>query len=410
MSTNSKQDVSPDLPFYMQPRSARCPFDPAENLKHLQHDDPVTRVRIWDGSDPWLITKFDDAREVLTDSRVTRETAHPNYPHWDEGTKKYLEAGRTFMDQDGPVHRHGRAMLMPSFVTKRMEALRPIIQSETDSLLGRLLAGPKPVDLVESIGLPLPSIMISLLLGVPLDDSLYFQQQSSVLLDFSTSTEERVNAGNTIADFLEDLLATKRKAPTEDLISDLARNVEAGEMDQREAARMGTILLFAGHETTASMIAIGTLALLEHPDQLALLRDSDDPAFIANAVDELLRYVTITQAGRRRIAIEELEVRGHCIAAGEGVIVATDIANRDPDEFDDPDTLNLHRPARRHMAFGFGAHQCIGQPMAKVELQVVFGTLFKKIPTLQLAVPSESLEFRHDNVVYAVRELPVSWR
>lgn len=172
---------------------------------------------------------------------------------------------------------------------------------------------------------------------------------------------------------------------------------------------MGVLLLVAGHETTANMIALGTLALLEHPDQLERLRTEDDPGLLTSAVEELLRYLTITHDGRKRVATDDIEIAGEVIRAGEGVIVATDLGNRDPEAFPDPDTLDLGRDARHHVAFGFGVHQCLGQPLARMELQVAYRTLFQRIPTLRLATTLDQVPFKHDGGVYGVYELPVTW-
>jgi cytochrome P450 len=157
------------------------------------------------------------------------------------------------------------------------------------------------------------------------------------------------------------------------------------------------------------MIALGTLALLEHPDQLAALRDTHDPALIAGAVEELLRYLSIIHSGRRRVALQDIEIDGQTIHAGEGIVVSNDAANRDEGVFSDADRLDVHRDARGHMAFGFGVHQCLGQPLARVELQVVYGSLYRRIPGLRLAVPLEQIPFKHDSIVYGVYELPVTF-
>jgi cytochrome P450 len=172
---------------------------------------------------------------------------------------------------------------------------------------------------------------------------------------------------------------------------------------------MAVLLLIAGHETTANMIALGTVALLEHPDQLAALRDSDDPMVIAGAVEELLRYLTIVHSGRRRTAVEEVEIDGQTIHAGEGIVLAGEAANRDEDRFPDPDRLDVRRDARGHLAFGFGVHQCLGQPLARVELQVVYGTLYRRIPGLRLAAALSQIPFKHESNIYGVYELPVTW-
>jgi cytochrome P450 len=157
------------------------------------------------------------------------------------------------------------------------------------------------------------------------------------------------------------------------------------------------------------MIALGTLALLQHPDQLAALRAATDPALIRSAVEELLRYLTIVHSGRRRVALADIEIDDQLIHAGDGVILATEVGNRDEQAFADPDALDLHRDARAHVAFGFGVHQCLGQPLARVELQVVYGTLYRRIPTLRLAADIADIPFKHDGAIYGVYELPVTW-
>ena len=172
---------------------------------------------------------------------------------------------------------------------------------------------------------------------------------------------------------------------------------------------MAQLLLVAGHETTANMIALGTLALIEHPDQLARVRESEDPKLIASTVEELLRYLNIVHSGRRRVAVADIEIGGVTIRAGEGLVLANDIGNRDPDVFADPDSLDVGRNPRQHIAFGFGVHQCLGQPLARVELQVVYSTLYRRLPTLRLAAKLEEIPFKHDGLVYGVYELPVTW-
>jgi cytochrome P450 len=172
---------------------------------------------------------------------------------------------------------------------------------------------------------------------------------------------------------------------------------------------MGLLLLIAGHETTANMIALGTYALLSCPDQLAAVRGSDDPELIRRTVEELLRYLSIVHSGRRRVAVEDIEVAGQVIRAGEGIVLPNEIANRDAEMFPDPEGLDVHRDARGHLAFGFGVHQCLGQPLARVELQVVYGTLYRRVPSLALAADPAQIPFKHDGVVYGVYELPVTW-
>jgi cytochrome P450 len=311
---------------------------------------------------------------------------------------------------DDPEHARLRRMVTGMFAIRQVEALRPSIQRIVDERIEALLAGPRPVELVESFALPVPSLVICRLLGVPYADHEFFQRRTRVLVIRDQAVERVTAAQDELTEYLDGVIAHKLAEPAEDLLSRLAvEHVATGELSRREAALMAMLLLLAGHETTANMIALGTLALLEHADQLAAVRDTDDPALIARAVEELLRYLTIAHSGRRRIALEDIEIDGQTIHAGDGIVLAGDAANRDEDPFPGPDRLDVHRDARGHVAFGFGVHQCLGQPLARVELQVVYGTLYRRIPGLRLAVPLEQIPFKHDSNVYGVYELPVTW-
>lgn len=392
---------------YPMARAEGCPFDPPPDLLAKQQEGPLTRVRVWDGSAPWLVTRYADQRAVLADPRVSSDPERPGYPSPLPIDPRRLKIG--FILMDDPEHARQRRMVTSRFAIKRIEAMRPAVQKIVDDLLDDLLAGPKPVDLVEAFALPVPSLVICDLLGVPYSDHDLFQSNSKILIKRTSTPGQRAAAIQKLTDYLDRLVGEKLDAPGEDLLSGLTERIRAGELTRQEAAQMGVLMLIAGHETTANMIALGTAALLEHPDQLALLRDADDPKLVASAVEELLRYLNITHNGRRRVALEDIEIAGQTIRAGEGLIVPNDVANRDPDVFDDPDRLDLRRNARHHIAFGFGVHQCLGQPLARMELQVVYGTLYKRIPTLKLATDLEQVAFKHDGAVYGVYELPVTW-
>ncbi|MEU6478092.1 cytochrome P450 [Streptomyces sp. NPDC047017] len=408
--TETLADTQAELPEHPMPRAAGCPFDPPPSLRDLQSGRPVSRVRIWDGSSPWLVTRHDDLRALLGDQRISADPSLPGYPHRTPGTKVRDQARRTFITMDDPDHARLRRMVTAPFAIKKVEALRPSIQKIVDDLIDTLLAGPKPVDLVEAFALPVPSLVICELLGVPYEKHDFFQSNTKVIVRRTSTADELLAASEALTDYLDDLLAVKLAEPGDDLLSHLAtQRVATGEMTRRQAAETGVLLLGAGHETTANMIALGTLALLRHPDQLALLRDGDDPRTVAAAVEELLRYLNITHSGRRRVALADIEIGGQVIRAGDGVILANEIANRDPLAFPDPDRLDLTRDARRHVAFGYGVHQCLGQPLARVELQVVYSTLYRRIPTLALATGPDQLEFKHDGLVYGVYSLPVTW-
>ncbi|QYN37444.1 cytochrome P450 [Pseudonocardia sp. DSM 110487] len=399
--------MTTEIPQFPMTRAARCPFDPPPQLRDLQEEGPLVEVGVDGDRTAWLVTRYADQRAVLADARVSADPATPGYPNAvaaDGGGSKI-----SFILMDDPEHARLRRMVTASFTTKRVAAMRPAIQKIVDDLIDDMLAGPKPVDLMEAFALPVPSLVICELLGVPYTDHDFFQDNSKVIVKRDATAQERTAATGALFGYLDRLVGEKLAHPGDDVLSGLARRVEAGELTRQDAAQMGILLLIAGHETTANMIALGTLALLQHPDQLALLRESDDPALVANAVEELLRYLNITHNGRRRAVLEDIEVAGRTIKAGEGVIMPNDIGNRDPDAFPDPDRLDLTREARHHVAFGFGVHQCVGQPLARVELQVVYSTLYKRIPTLALATGLDRIQFKHDASVYGVHELPVTW-
>lgn len=400
---------------FPMPRAAQCPFDPPPELRAAQQETPVTPVRLADGSTAWLVTRYAQQRSLLADPRVSADASRPGYPspaanrdqNGQSGGRGRINIG--FILMDDPEHARLRRMVTAPFAIKRVEALRPRVQRIVDDLIDTMLDGPKPVDLMEAFALPVPSLVICALLGVPYADHEFFQRNSKTIINRNVTTDQREAAHRELAGYLYDLVGTKLAEPGDDLLSTLAGRVTAGELTQEGAAGIGVLLLIAGHETTANMIALGTLALLEHPDQLTSLRDTDNPALVASAVEELLRYLNITHSGRRRVALEDIEVAGQTIKAGDGIILPNDIGNRDPDAFDDPYRLDITRDARHHVAFGFGIHQCLGQPLARMELQVVYSTLYRRIPTLTLAVERQQLPFKHDASVYGVYEMPVTW-
>jgi cytochrome P450 len=388
-------------------RESRCPFDPPPALRTLA---PVSRVRLWDGSTPWLITRHADARAIFADSRVSADARRAGYPHISAGAHARRTHAPSFISMDDPDHARLRRMVTGTFTIRRVDALRASIQRIVDERIDALLARPRPVDLVGAFALPVPSLVICHLLGVPYADHDFFQRRAQVLVSRDETAERVIAAHDELAEYLDAVIADKLAEPADDLLSKLTReHVATGELSRRDAALMALLLLIAGHETTANMIALGTLALLEHPDQLGALRDTDDPALIAGAVEELLRYLTIVHSGRRRVALQDIEIDGQTIRAGDGIVLAGDAANRDEDVFSDAGRLDVHRDARGHLAFGFGVHACLGQPLARVELQIVYGTLYRRLPGLRLAVPLEQVAFKHDSIIYGVYELPVTF-
>ncbi|MFB6551232.1 cytochrome P450 [Streptomyces sp. NPDC056405] len=408
--TDTSTQTPTDLPEYPMSRASACPFDPPPALQTQQADRPLSRVRIWDGSNPWLITRHDHVRALLGDPRISADPHNAGYPHGNEGRKRASRTRQGFPTMDGPEHARMRRMVTAPFAVKKVEAMRPAVQKIVDDRIDDMLAGPKPADLVGEFALPVTSLVICELLGVPYGDHGFFQRHSNTIVRRTSTPEELQASTAALSDYLEHLVTVKLAEPQDDLLSTLAtERVSTGEMTEHDAAMTGVLLLIAGHETSANMIALGTLALFHHPDQLALVRETEDAKVVASAVEEMLRYLSIVHTGRRRVAVADIEIDGQVIRAGDGVIIATDFANRDPDVFTDSGRLDVTRDARRHVAFGFGVHQCLGQPLARVELQTVYSTLYSRIPTLAPACGVDELEFKHDSFIYGVYVLPVTW-
>jgi cytochrome P450 len=374
----------------------------------------LSRVRIWDGSTPWLITGHDVARELFADARVSVDDRRSGFPHWNEMMVSTVnKRPRSVFTSDAEEHTRFRRMLSKPFTFKRVEGLRPKIQQITDEHIDAILAGPQPADIVTALALPVPTLVISEMLGVPYEDHAFFQHHANVGLDRYAKAEDTMTKGMSLAKYLCDLVEAKMACPpeerTEDAVSDLAERVTAGEIDVKEAAQLGTGLLIAGHETTANMIGIGVLALLENREQAKMLAATDDPKVIANAVEELMRYLSIIQNGQRRVATDDIEIAGETIRGGEGIIIDLAPANWDAAAYPEPDRLDLTRDAGQQLGFGYGRHQCVGQQLARAELQIVFHTLVRRIPSLRLAIPFDEIPFKHDRLAYGVYELPVAW-
>jgi cytochrome P450 len=402
--------VGPASVAYPMSRQRGCPFDPPMTLRKIQDERRPVRVTIWDGSTPWLITGYERQRKLLADPRLSSDATIPGFPFQSSGMKVRRKRTSTFIQMDNPRHNYYRRMLTGQFTAKKMDALRPAIQNIVDERIEEMLAKEAPVDLVRDFALPVPSLVICDLLGVPYDRHDFFQSASATLLKQDSTADEVVEATRQLRSLALELIDQKIEQHTEDIIGHLvSRHLSQGDLTRDEIADIALLLLLAGHETTANQIALGTLALLHHPDQLALFRSFSEPAQIANAVEELLRYLSIGHVGRRRIALADIDVDGTTIRQGEGVIFPDSAGNWDEQAFANPEQLDLSRPASNHISFGYGTHQCLGQPLARVELQIAYKTLLDRIPSVRLAAEMEDLRFRNDMNVYGVYELPISW-
>ncbi|GGV82425.1 MULTISPECIES: cytochrome P450 [Streptomyces] len=392
---------------------AGCPFDPPEGLDRLRIEEPLSKVALDDGSWAWLATRWADVRAILGDSRFSSDTNTPGYPiSGMTGGGPRPGATRGFIRMDPPEHTRLRRMVTRDFMVKRVEELRPTLQRLTDELcdaMERLDRSEHPVDLVKALALPLPSLAISLLLGVPYADHETFQRLTGALLSRNISEEDRGAARTELLAYIDGLVESKKAEPGDDILSRLVTERYAqGELTHEDLVAFAVLLLVAGHETTANMIGLSALTLMLDQDTAGRLREN--PSLIRGAVEELLRFHSIIRNGPRRAALEDVEVGGQLIRKGEGVIVAVPSANRDEDVFPDAGRLDICRPnAQHHVAFGYGIHQCLGQALARAELQVVITTLLRRFPTMRPAVPLEEIPFRTDMVIYGCHSLPVTW-
>ncbi|WPB94801.1 cytochrome P450 [Streptomyces malaysiensis] len=303
-------DRTDEIRDYPELRAAACPFSPPPGYQELRERSAVTRVRMWDGSTPFLVTGYHEARAVLGDSRFSADGTHKAMPRFTkfEVPAEVFNLGR----MDDPEHARIRRMLTAHFTIRRTEAMRPMIQGIVDGLLDRLVAEGPPADLVADFAFPLPSQVIAVMLGVSDADFAEFQRASQGVMDFTVSTEEMGAALGVMVDYVSRMCAAKRAAPGDDLLSRLIVDQElTGGLTQQQVVATALVLLLAGHETTANMIALSGVLLLRHPEQLARLRA--DPGLMPNAVDELLRYITIVQEGTGRVAAPEPRRRARTV-------------------------------------------------------------------------------------------------
>nr|WP_042193502.1 cytochrome P450 [Kibdelosporangium sp. MJ126-NF4]CTQ89606.1 putative cytochrome P450 hydroxylase [Kibdelosporangium sp. MJ126-NF4] len=372
------------------PIARTCPFDPPAELT----DRPaVSRLRFGDGSLGWVVTTHAESRKVLSDPRFSargeivrspiRPTAMPASPG-------------SFAFMDPPEHTRYRKLLTGQFTVRRMRLLEPRIEQITKELLDAMTP---PTDLVQAFALPLPSRVICELIGVPYADHEFFERNSHDMVEPSISAEVRDAAGAALFGYVHELVLAKRSKPGDDLVSGL---ITDSDLDDMELTGIAIMLLFAGHETTANMLGLGTFALLRHPDQLAGLHDD-----VPGAVEELLRYLSIVQFEVNRTALEDVDLGGETISEGETVLVSLPAANRDT--FERPDELDLTRSTSGHLAFGHGVHQCLGQQLARIEMRVAFAELFTRFPGLRLAVDPADIPLNVQRGIYGVASLPVTW-
>ncbi|HVH23711.1 MAG TPA: cytochrome P450 [Pseudonocardia sp.] len=394
---------APPIPLHMR----RDRFDPIPELATIREDEGVRELQTDFGARVYLVARYADVREVLGDARrFSNDSAFR--PPEDTRTDAERERDRAgnLLALDPPDHTRLRRMLTPEFTVHRMRRLEPRIVEIVEEQLDQFARSGPPADLVAGFALPVPSLVICELLGVPYADRDEFQSRSGLLLDLSLPMDQRRELARENREYMTALVARAEANPGEDMLGMLVRE-HGHDLTRDELIGIGELLLIAGHETTSNMLGLGTLALLRNPDQLALVRD--DPTASAPAVEELLRWISIVHTGVVRTTTTEVELSGTRIGPGELVLCALPTANRDPALITDPERLDVRRGAPGHVAFGHGVHHCLGAPLARMEMRIAFPALLRRFPTLALAVPEPELAFRAHHFVYGLHELPVTW-
>ncbi|NKJ50706.1 hypothetical protein CIC12_29085 [Burkholderia sp. SG-MS1] len=400
-----------NFPIFPPARDPEHPLDPPPALLKMRAEGGVARIKQWDGVDAWVFTEYETVRTALNDNRLSADPTRPGYPEKSAAYKQSIGKDRNLRTMDGAEHAVQKKMLLRDFSTKRVEEMRPAIKQKIESLIDNIIANGPTFDLVKDFALPIPTMVICEMLGVPFGDREYFSEKSNVCTSTTASSEEAASAAKELYDYMEHLIDIKQARPDNDLVSRLVEEqLKPGLLSRKEVIEMARFILIAGHETTANMIALSTIALLHHPDQAELLRTNRDAAFVTNAVDELLRYLSVTHTGRRRVAVEDMEIAGQQIKAGEGVILLNSVGDRDESIFPNADRLDLTRKnARNHMAFGGGIHRCTGAALSKCELELVHDSIWKRLPNLALGVPASEIPYYDSGSVYGVRSVPLIW-
>jgi cytochrome P450 len=394
---------------------SQCPFSQPDaldfdpHLRQVAAQAPVTRVRLPYGSgEVWLVSSYEDVRTVVTDRRFSRAgIIGRDFPRM---TPEPIVQDEAINVMDPPAYTRLRRLVAKGFTNRHVERMRPRIQQFVDTLLDRMVDHGPPADLVAHLSAQLPLHTICEMLDIPTPDRPQLRRWAVDLM--STDAPDRSRAAEAKAGlraYFTDLAARRRATPGTDLLSTLATARDDDELlSVRELAVLGTLLLVSGHDTTTYQIGNIVYTLLTHPTQLTWLRHHRDQ--LPQALEELLRFIPFRHGvGIPRLALEDVDLGGVRIRAGELVHVSYLAANRDPRVFDHPEELDLRRRTNTHMTFGWGTHHCIGAHLARTELQVAIGTLLDRFPTVRLAVPNQQVPWQTGSIWRAPKALPISW-
>jgi cytochrome P450 len=399
-------EAPPLPPLHMR----RDGFDPTPELRELRESSGVCTVVNAFGMPVYLVTRHDDIKAVLADHQRFSNGRPPGFtvPGAPPVSEEEATSGRAgnLLGLDPPEHQKLRRMLTPEFTIRRIKRLEPRIVEIVDQHLDAMESAGSPADLVAGFALPIPSLVICELLGVPYDDREDFQRRTARQLDLSIPIPERFAFARQGRDYMRTLVERARRQPGADILGMLVRE-HGGELTDDELIGIAGLLLLAGHETTSNMLGLGTLALLRHPEQLAGVRDNPDA--VGPAVEELLRYLSIVHSAIPRITTTGVEIAGVEIPAGQLVFVSLPSGNRDPDFIPSPETFDIGRGEPGHLAFGHGVHHCLGAPLARMEMRIAIPALLRRFPNLALDEDFDDVAFRSFHFIYGLRSLAVRW-
>jgi cytochrome P450 len=390
------------------PMRRSCPFETPSGYAQLRQRPTITQVTLPTGRFAWAVTRRNHIRELLADGRMSSNSRHPGYPILAEHMRPPEDFNTSLIGMDDPEHAAARRTVLGEFTVRAINRLRPRIQEIVDQHIDVMIQAGSPADFVRDVAFPVPLMVICELLGVRFEDRALFREWMTTYMSGTASPEEGATALKAYMTYMHELVSAKEAEPDDSLIGRQVRRYgEAGVADHEGQVGLAVMLHMAGHESTANMLALSVVTLLAHPEQLAKIKA--DPGLIPNAVEELLRFHPIGEIGTSRVAVEDIEIGGVRIAAGEGVINMIAAANSDPEIFPEPENFDIERNAHGHLAFGYGKHQCLGQNLARAELEIVIETLFRRLPQVRLAVPFDEVPFSTDTMMFGVRELPLAW-
>lgn len=395
-----------DATLHDIPTQRTCPFDPPPEYRHLRVEQPILRVKTPRGDSTWLVTRYKDIRAVLSDKRFSSDPRRPGFPSYLTGD--IAPPPGFFLLMDDADHKRLRALIVGEFIGPQLEALNPLMQSVVARNMAVLESLTPPQDLITTFALPIAAQVICELLGVPYADHGFVQERTDTILDRSRSPEEQEAAVVELMGYFDQQVTLKENAPGNDLIGRLIQDpARYSQVSHDELVGLAALLLLSAYDTMAQVIGLGTVVLLQQPEQLKTFLE--EPALADNFIDEMVRYLSVNHTGLPRVATADVEIGGQLIRAGEGVVVMLNSGNRDELIYTQPDQIDIHRKARNHLGFGHGLHKCIGAHFARAELKIVFRSLFKQLPTLALTCPIDTLPFRHEMVLYGLKQLPITW-